>query len=179
MWSTLRREGVVWSLLVATGSSVAYAYPYAGVQLREFESVGTVVDVRGTCPAVVFSVNGSTVATDTETDFDDLECSDILDGLRVEVEGVTQSDGRVLATEVESASESEDDEEDRDDDQDEDNETEHREAPPIEYGLAVLSILIVEVKRLRSNDAAQKNVPGLHSGLAGTLSRCGQNRRTA
>ena len=130
MWSTLRREGVVWSLLVATGSSVAYAYPYAGVQLREFESVGTVVDVRGTCPAVVFSVNGSTVATDTETDFDDLECSDILDGLRVEVEGVTQSDGRVLATEVESASESEDDEEDRDDDQDEDNETEHREAPP-------------------------------------------------
>lgn len=64
------------------------------------EVVGTVAGLAGTCPAISFTLGGVAVRADATTDYKDA-CSRVVAGVRVEVKGTRQADGRVLATRVE------------------------------------------------------------------------------
>ena len=115
-----RVKGLTWSLvLVAT---ICGAPSSAIAQRGATEYEGRAGEVGGTCPAVVFTVNGTTIATDGDTEFDDGTCADLREGTLIEVEGELQADGRVLASEVEFESESDDD--------DDDDDKEDDDAPP-------------------------------------------------
>lgn len=61
---------------------------------------GPVASLSGQCPAVQFSVNGSTVVTSNQTDFSRGNCSHLVNGLEVEVEGRRGSNGRIIAAKV-------------------------------------------------------------------------------
>jgi hypothetical protein len=54
----------------------------------------------GTCPQVTFTVNGKTVKSNSSTRFDG-GCTNIVKGATVSGEGATQTDGSILATEIE------------------------------------------------------------------------------
>ena len=64
------------------------------------ELKGPVSGLSGTCPALIFTVNGVKVTTNGATKFED-PCGQIVNGKRVEVEGPRQTDGSIVATEVE------------------------------------------------------------------------------
>jgi hypothetical protein len=66
-----------------------------------FEIEGRVGGLKGSCPAVTFSVNGYSVYTNASTVFEDDSCGDLKNGDKVEVKGVRESGGRVRALEVE------------------------------------------------------------------------------
>ena len=99
-------------------AGIWFAGSVATAQLTEIEFVGVVAEIRGACPSLMFSVNDTMVSTDGETDFDGVSCSDIQNGIQVEVEGIRQASGQVLAIEVEPASEDDADDDDDDDDED-------------------------------------------------------------
>jgi hypothetical protein len=61
---------------------------------------GTVANLSGTCPTLTFNAGGYTVVTGKDTSFKDLSCKNVRNRLRVKVEGVTASNGIVLATRV-------------------------------------------------------------------------------
>ena len=54
----------------------------------------------GSCPAITFSVNGTAIATNSSTRFEDGLCSDIQNGTDVEVKGIRQGNGTVLAYKI-------------------------------------------------------------------------------
>ena len=78
------------------------------------EIEGTVAS--GTCAS--FVVNGTTITTDTTTQFSKGTCANVVAGAIVEVKGSTHTDGTVRATEVKF--EDKDDDTNDDDDRDED-----------------------------------------------------------
>ena len=61
---------------------------------------GAVAGLSGTCPALAFTVNGTAIATSTETRFDRGGCSAVANGVTVKVDGLKQQDGSVLARHV-------------------------------------------------------------------------------
>jgi hypothetical protein len=66
----------------------------------EFEIQGSVGGLKGSCPSVTFGVNGYSVATNGSTTFSGVTCATLKNGDKVTVNGVTQSNGSVLATTV-------------------------------------------------------------------------------
>jgi hypothetical protein len=58
-----------------------------------------VANLSGTCPNLVFSVEGARVSTDAATRFEDGSCAEVINGKRVEAEGVAR-DGVLYASEV-------------------------------------------------------------------------------
>jgi hypothetical protein len=62
---------------------------------------GRVSSLTGSCPSLTFTLEGRTVRTNAQTDFRKGSCSKLENNDRVEVEGVPQADGSVLATRVE------------------------------------------------------------------------------
>ena len=68
---------------------------------NEAEVEGTVGALAGSCPSLTFTVNATTVSTDAATRFKDGTCSQVTNGVRVEVKGVRQSNGSINATRVE------------------------------------------------------------------------------
>ena len=60
---------------------------------------GTVSALTGTCPVITFTARSTTVTTTSATRFDD-GCTAIRDDRRVEVRGVRQADGSIVATRV-------------------------------------------------------------------------------
>ena len=76
------------------------------------EIEGTVAS--GTCAS--FVVNGTTIKTDTATQFSKGTCANVVTGAIVEVKGSTQTDGTVRATEVKFEDKDEDDDDDGDED---------------------------------------------------------------
>lgn len=66
----------------------------------EVDLQGTLSLLNGLCPTISFTVGTATVKTGTPTKFKDTACSAIKNGDRVEVEGLRQADGTVLAEEV-------------------------------------------------------------------------------
>ena len=68
----------------------------------------------GTCAS--FVVNGTTIRTDTATQFSKGTCANVVTGAIVEVKGSTQTDGTVRASEVKFEDMDEDDDDDRDED---------------------------------------------------------------
>ena len=62
---------------------------------------GAVSNVTGTCPDVVFTLGASlTAVTSATTSYASGTCSDLVDGAYVQVLGAVQTDGRLLATDV-------------------------------------------------------------------------------
>jgi hypothetical protein len=70
-------------------------------EVNEIELKGAVSGVTGTCPSLRFVVNAVTVVTDSSTRFED-PCSGVQNGRRVEVKGIRQANGEVLARKVET-----------------------------------------------------------------------------
>ena len=70
----------------------------------------------GTCAS--FVVNGTTIKTDTATQFSKGTCANLVTGAIVEVKGSTQTDGTVRATEVKFEDKDEDENDDDDGDED-------------------------------------------------------------
>jgi hypothetical protein len=64
------------------------------------EVKGLVSALTGTCPAVTFTVGTTVVHTGSATVFDD-RCTDIRNGVRVEVKGTRMNDGTFTAARVE------------------------------------------------------------------------------
>ena len=62
---------------------------------------GTVSNLTGSCPSVTFTVDDRRVYSDASTRFKE-DCSAVVDGGRVKVEGEESADGRVYATEVDT-----------------------------------------------------------------------------
>jgi hypothetical protein len=60
---------------------------------------GTIGNLSGACPALGFKVKGQNVTTDGTTVFDP-SCSELKSGTKVQVTGITQSDGSVKASDV-------------------------------------------------------------------------------
>lgn len=77
----------------------------------EFEARGVVSGLSGTCPAITFTLNGTTVRASSSTEFEHGTCASIANGDTVKVEGTRQADGSVIAKEIEG-----DEEDDEDDD---------------------------------------------------------------
>jgi Domain of unknown function (DUF5666) len=67
---------------------------------RDVEIEGRLARLTGDCPLVMFAVGDASVKTNTVTNTDG-GCSDLRNGLRVEVKGRRQSDGSVLASRIE------------------------------------------------------------------------------
>jgi uncharacterized protein DUF5666 len=63
---------------------------------------GVVSSKSGTCPSLTFTVQGSTVNTDGNTTFEGIQCAQIANGTKVEVEGTRQANNNMLAKKVES-----------------------------------------------------------------------------
>jgi len=69
---------------------------------KEAEIVGTVTGTPTTsCPTITFYVGTTKVTTTAGTTFDDVTCSTLKPGDQVKVEGVRQTDGSIVAKEVE------------------------------------------------------------------------------
>ena len=66
----------------------------------EFETEGALSGLAGTCPAIRFTVNSAPVTTSSTTRFDDVSCTALANGNRVEVKGLRQSTGTVIATRI-------------------------------------------------------------------------------
>ena len=69
--------------------------------VNEMELKGMVSGLTGTCPSLSFVVNAVTVVTNSSTRFDD-HCSGVQNGRRVEVKGIRQANGELLAQKVET-----------------------------------------------------------------------------
>jgi hypothetical protein len=65
------------------------------------ELKGVVSGLTGTCPNVSFTVQNWKVTASETTQFEDVTCGDIKNGMVVEVNGSRQSDGSIKATKVE------------------------------------------------------------------------------
>ena len=61
---------------------------------------GPLSGLTGTCPAMRFTVEGRVVTTSSQTDFRGGNCGQLVNGLRVEVQGRQQSDGTIAAESV-------------------------------------------------------------------------------
>ena len=64
----------------------------------EFEIEGSMGGMKGTCPSLTFGVNGFSIATNGSTTFDGTACTAFKNGDKVNVKGIKQADGSVLAT---------------------------------------------------------------------------------
>ena len=60
---------------------------------EDAELKGTVSDLTGACPTLTFTMNGTTVKTNTATKFE-LACGRVANGTRIEVKGTRQGMGR-------------------------------------------------------------------------------------
>ena len=96
--------------VVAVGISTAVLV--AAAQRGQVEREGSVSDVRGTCPALVFSVGDTTISTNAATEFEEGSCAEIAPGVRVDVDGALTSAGELAASEIEVESADDDDDDD-------------------------------------------------------------------
>jgi Domain of unknown function (DUF5666) len=72
-----------------------------GNRLTQSELTGAVSGLTGTCPELSFTVRGTKVTTSETTRFDGLGCADVKNDMVVGVTGGRQSDGSIIATQVE------------------------------------------------------------------------------
>jgi hypothetical protein len=62
---------------------------------------GTIAGVSGTCPLLIFVLDGKAVFTTSATVFKKMPCKDVKNGVEVRVSGYLMSDGTVRADQVE------------------------------------------------------------------------------
>jgi hypothetical protein len=82
------------------GSIDARRLEIEGEDASEFRTEGTISGLTGTCPAVRFTLGGSTIVTSALTRFDNIGCSALTGTTSVEVRGFRQPDNTVAATRV-------------------------------------------------------------------------------
>ncbi len=70
------------------------------IERERIEVLGTLRNLGGSCPNVVFSIGSDVIATNGDTRFRSLSCNALSEGRFVEAKGVRQPDGRILAEEV-------------------------------------------------------------------------------
>ena len=68
---------------------------------NEAKAEGAVGALAGSCPSLTFTVNATTVSTDAATRFKEGTCSQVTNGVRVEVKGVRQPNSSIKAARVE------------------------------------------------------------------------------
>jgi hypothetical protein len=68
---------------------------------RDDEVTGTLAQLGGRCPTIVFAIGSRRVATSMSTEFKDVSCASLANGDTVEAKGATQPDGSLLASRVE------------------------------------------------------------------------------
>jgi hypothetical protein len=61
---------------------------------------GIVSSASGTCPSLAFTVDATKVTTTASTQVKDASCSQVVNGVRVHVEGILQADGSIVASSV-------------------------------------------------------------------------------
>ena len=83
------------------GSVVASRIEVKQAEQKEAEVEGTLSNRAGTCPSITFMVASKAVATNAATEFKDGSCAGLANGDRVEVEGIAQANGSILAKRVE------------------------------------------------------------------------------
>ena len=66
----------------------------------EFEARGPVAGLSGTCPAIAFTLNGTSIRATSSTEFKQIGCAAIANGTQVKVEGDRQTDGSVIARQI-------------------------------------------------------------------------------
>ena len=96
---------------------------------NETEFTGSIASAGGACPNLTLSVAGKSVKTNASTAFLKAACTALHSGLTVEVSGVTQSDGSVMAARVQV-----------DDDGAVENEPEPGDQPETEFKGSVSSV---------------------------------------
>jgi hypothetical protein len=74
------------------------------VNETEVEGAISGLSSTATCPVVTFMIGATKVTTSAATVFDDVTCATLANAARVEVEGIRQADGSILATKVEAES---------------------------------------------------------------------------
>jgi hypothetical protein len=62
---------------------------------------GRVSGLTGSCPSLTFTLQGRTIRTNAQTEFKKGNCGKLANNDQVDVEGVPQADGSILATKVE------------------------------------------------------------------------------
>jgi hypothetical protein len=62
---------------------------------------GRVMQLQGSCPNVRFVVRGEQIRATSATDFRRMDCGDLRNGWDVDVRGVVENDGTILATRIE------------------------------------------------------------------------------
>jgi hypothetical protein len=70
-------------------------------EAQEIHLRGRLSGLTGTCPALQFTVGTQVVKTDRNTEFKKMDCSEIRNGIDVDVRGFRQPDGSLLARRVE------------------------------------------------------------------------------
>lgn len=110
------------TIVTATRVNIEDETPGTGtgvVTSEDLELTGTLAArPAGTCPAVTFTLGGTTVTTTAATQFDDLTCASLAVGDALRVEGVRQANGSVLASEVNRSTGVASDDDDNDDSDD-------------------------------------------------------------
>jgi hypothetical protein len=76
------------------------AGPGSGTGQHEVEFTGSIASVAGACPDLTLSVAGHSAKTNNSTAFLKAPCTVLHAGATVEVSGMTQTDGSVMATRV-------------------------------------------------------------------------------
>lgn len=89
---------LAFTFLIGAGLNAAGADQQGKAQHAEIE--GVVTEVTGKCPNVTFTIGGKRLVTDGATRFDDGACADIVNGTKVEVDGITRRDGTLRAAEI-------------------------------------------------------------------------------
>jgi hypothetical protein len=76
----------------------------------EVEGIVSGLTATTGCPLLTFTIDTTTVTTSPATEFDDVICSDLANGAIVEVKGIQQTDGSIVATRLELEDEDDEDE---------------------------------------------------------------------
>jgi hypothetical protein len=83
-----------------TVAGVTHRVTQSGIIAERVKLDGPLSGLTGTCPAMRFTVEGRIVTTSSETEFRGGNCSQLVNGLRVEVDGDQQSNGTIAARDV-------------------------------------------------------------------------------
>jgi hypothetical protein len=74
----------------------------------ELEGVISGLSPASGCPVVTFTIGATKVTTSASTNFDDVTCATLANNMLVEVDGIRQADGSILATKVDAEAGSDD-----------------------------------------------------------------------
>jgi hypothetical protein len=79
----------------------------AGILNQEVILTGTMSGMSGSCPNRSFTISGTTIVTNRDTEYPkkDTSCGDLRDGVSARVRGIGQADGSIRATRIDKIGE--------------------------------------------------------------------------